>query len=502
MGSTRPFLSDPPAIQSTLPKDLSLTNHANSIEFMLPDNPTQSTMTDIGILPIISREDKKAKSVSLGYALETLEQATDYGERFRLYKEHIKGLLHMHRAEYYEGLSQRLLSANKTLSSIAAIHKNFLDCLTESDYVSMSLTKASFTARVQYKSISELNICYLAAEKKKDNHRICLKCTWGEGWEARFGGLLPDDPNKGLLWRLARFADSAVHLTAYFNQAAQPHLSDTIAQATAVDRESPAGHNEDKAAGYDEGEATVINHSPPRKRIILANVVVSSMQRRRKPTNTARTRIPIDPSYQPSTRRQAAKHSFSSSNSPSYFLDFSLMKFNPAIVKNNINTIQKTQDDKDEKTRENAEIAARAILARLQFLSYMLAGPPPAVQIQEVTVDENADENENVDEDENMDEDENVDKENTNEENADEENVDKDEHIDEELNADEEQNGNAAENANANENTDENTNENSDENMVNKNAVDENAVDEGAADGSAVDKNALESVEEYNAREC
>ncbi|KAF8414961.1 hypothetical protein EV426DRAFT_579135 [Tirmania nivea] len=433
MGSTRPFLSDPPAIQSTLSKDLSLTNHANSIEFMLPDNPIQSTMTDIGILPITSREDKEAESVSL-------------------------------------------------------------DCLIESDYISMGLTQASFTARVQYKSISELNICYLAVEKKKDNHRIRLKHAWGEGWEARFEGLLPDDPNEGLLWHLARFTD---------------------AQATAVDRESPAGHDEDEAAGYNKGEATVINHSPPRKRIILANVVVPSTQQRRKPTNTARTRIPIDPSYQPSTRRQAAKHSFSSSNSPSYFLDFSLTEFNSAVVKNNINTIQKTQDDKDEKTRENVEIAARAvttllangsdnevpisreqILARLQFLLYMLAGPPPAMQIQEVTVDENVDENENVDEDENVDE------ENTNEENADEENADEDEHTDEEQNADEEQNGNVAENANADKNADENTNENSDKNMENKNAVDENAVDEGAADESAVDKNALESVEEHNATEC
>jgi len=48
----------------------------------------------------------------------------------------------------------------------------------------------------------------MIAEKKKNNHRIRLTCAWGVGWESRFGDLLPDDPNEGLLWRLARFAES------------------------------------------------------------------------------------------------------------------------------------------------------------------------------------------------------------------------------------------------------------------------------------------------------
>jgi len=147
-------------------------------------------------------------SILLAHELQSFEQAADYGERFRLYREYIEGLPCTHRAEFYEGLSERLLGANETLSGIGAIHKTDLDSLTEDDYAEMNIKQARFAERVQYESISELNMRYLAAEKKNDNHRIRLTRAWGVGWESCFGDLLPDNPNEGLLWRLARFAES------------------------------------------------------------------------------------------------------------------------------------------------------------------------------------------------------------------------------------------------------------------------------------------------------
>jgi len=70
-------------------------------------------------------------SILLAHALQSFKQAADYGERFRLYREYIEGLPCTHRAEFYEGLFERLLGANETLSGIAAIHKTYLDSLIE-----------------------------------------------------------------------------------------------------------------------------------------------------------------------------------------------------------------------------------------------------------------------------------------------------------------------------------------------------------------------------------
>jgi len=66
-------------------------------------------------------------SILLAHALQSFEQAADYRERFRLYREYIEGLPGTHRAEFYEGLSERQLGANESQSGIAAIHKTYLD---------------------------------------------------------------------------------------------------------------------------------------------------------------------------------------------------------------------------------------------------------------------------------------------------------------------------------------------------------------------------------------
>jgi hypothetical protein len=109
---------------------------------------------------------------------------------------------------FYKTLSAMLVEAEESLASFAAEHKSRLDRLTPGDYTAMNIKPGEFKVQVQYSRIEELQARHNQILKKKQKHLARLERLWGSAWQEKLQGLLPPEPSEGLLWRLARFANT------------------------------------------------------------------------------------------------------------------------------------------------------------------------------------------------------------------------------------------------------------------------------------------------------